>query len=223
MRKHLNISVGDKFGRLTVISLHRKRRLIATCQCDCGGSTTIDACSVTSGNTSSCGCLRLDRLRKALKTHGESAGTPEYKSWQQMLGRCYTPTNAKYKNYGARGIAVCGEWRDCFESFLADMGRKPSNKHTLDRIDNDGNYEPSNCRWATNREQSRNRRSNLLIEYKGRTQTLAGWIEELRLNDSMVRARIMRGIPPETAFTNKRLVSAYTGERIKAIRRGGRQ
>lgn len=137
---------------------------------------------------------------RALTKHGRTE-TPEWKSWMHMKSRCFTPSDAKYPDYGARGITVCDRWRDSFENFLADMGPKPSRKHTIDRIDNDGNYEPGNCRWATNREQCNNRRSNVILEFRGERMNATQWAQRLGVDPNRITARIRLGWTAERALT----------------------
>ena len=155
---------GKTFGRLTV--LHRKgiarnsRAATWLCQCTCGNRITTESRLLNNGNTTSCGCAQRDYMRAHAHrlTHGESKGA-EYKSWCGMKDRCYNRKNPAYDRYGGRGITVCVRWRNSFERFLADMGRKPSTQHSLDRFpNNDGDYEPANCRWATMTQQVKNRR-----------------------------------------------------------------
>lgn len=117
-----------------------------------------------------------------------------------MKARCHNPNHPSFANWGGRGISVCEEWRDSFKVFCDDMGLKPSSEHTLDRIDNDGNYEPGNCRWATWREQLRNRRNNVLVEAFGRTQCVAAWAEELGIRWSLIDQRIKRGYTAEESL-----------------------
>ena len=129
------------------------------CLCDCGNLLIVPTGRLTSGNTKSCGCLKPQRISEVKTTHGHTAGglqSPTYRSWYSMLARCYRPSSSRYYAYGHLGIKVCERWRT-FENFLADMGERPPGK-TLDRINPYGHYDPSNCRWATDLEQARNRR-----------------------------------------------------------------
>jgi len=126
--------------------------------------------------------------------------TPEYCAWVSMRRRCQAKRSPKQSSYIARGITVCERWSE-FINFYEDMGPRPSDKHSLDRIDNNGNYEPGNCRWATAKEQNRNRRGLLWITYNGRTQLLADWSRELGIEPSVLSSRIKKGLPEEQIFT----------------------
>jgi len=150
---------GSVFHRLTVLSRDssRKRRPYWVCKCECGAMKSIAACELKSGKTKSCGCYDAERKRTETVKHGFNR-TPTYVCWSNMLARCTNPKRRDFKNYGGRGISVCERWRS-FENFLADMGEKPP-KLSLDRVDNDANYGPDNCRWATASEQRLNQRSH---------------------------------------------------------------
>lgn len=168
--------VGHQFGRLIVeakaASKPNGSSVVACwqCKCSCGSSVTVRGSSLRKGETNSCGCLRLDRVREKLTKHGAAKKgkvSPEYAAYHAMKRRCSDPKNKEFKNYGARGIAVCSSWLhgdgalSGFEVFLSEMGEKPSAEHTVDRIDNDKGYSISNCRWATKTDQVRNRRNTV--------------------------------------------------------------
>ena len=150
---------GNKYNRWTAISYAGDSSW--NCICDCGVNRTVNTGHLTSGASKSCGCLQKEINIKLRTKHGQSKSTyrsSEHTTWQNMKKRCLDQNNAHYHNYGGRGITVCDRWVNSFENFYADMGKKPTNKHTLERINNDGNYEPSNCKWATRQEQLLNKR-----------------------------------------------------------------
>ena len=156
--------IGKRFGRLVVIEItsERKRKYVVwKAYCDCGNVAFVVSHELVHGRTQSCGCLRTELLKKNQYRSGRPKhgywNTPTYSTWRAMLNRCSNPCVNGYEYYGGRGIVVCNQWRD-FENFLHDMGQRPSLQHSIDRIDPDGNYEPSNCCWATSQEQARNRR-----------------------------------------------------------------
>jgi len=156
--------------------------------------------------------------------HGGSTLHPkEYRSWSHMKGRCYCKTDGKYPSYGARGIVVCEEWRNDFSAFLADMGKAPTPTHSIDRIDNDGNYEPSNCRWATAKEQSNNQRSNRIIEYDGRSQSLTEWSKEYGIKFATLSLRLdAYGMTIEEALTKPVLAHTRTSITFNGVTRSHR-
>lgn len=158
---------GFRFGRVVAIRLvgrNRHRKAIWRCACDCGQEFDAISGNLTSGTTMSCGCLKLEIIGRLAsrrnRRHGHATGgavSSEYCSWRSMINRCKHSCVNGFKYYGGRGVTVCERWQS-FEAFLADMGEKPTPKHTLDRIDPDGSYTPENCRWATSSQQRRNQR-----------------------------------------------------------------
>lgn len=187
MPKALDVS-GNKYGRLLVISraqVPNARNVMWHCKCDCGNMTIVAAANLGK-STLSCGCLAKETARDLLKdarytlTHGRSH-TPEHDTWCKMQDRCGNPNNPKFHRYGGRGIKVCQRWLEDFRNFLADMGPKPSPKHSIERKNNDGDYEPDNCRWATNYEQSRNKSQNNFVEIDGTTLCVLDWCKALNL------------------------------------------
>ncbi len=183
MPKAIELHQGDRFGRLTVVERAPHAPTAGwrwLCRCDCGEETTVRSRSLRTGNTQSCGCLQRERVREILTTHGESARgkwTPEFQAWAAMRKRCGSGFRQR-QYYADRGITVCKRW-DAYETFLADMGRRPSPDHSIDRINNDGNYEPSNCRWATRSEQQRNKRVYAKHPARLRKLLRAGKIQSL--------------------------------------------
>jgi len=154
---------GKKFGRLTVISRAENKRSNTAwnCICECGNEKVIVGYSLTSGKSKSCGCIQKEVAADRLLKHGHDRigkTTREYQTWVKIIDRCENENNKDFVNYGGRGIMVCERWRNSFENFLSDMGKRPSSKHSIDRIDVNGDYEPSNCRWTTKEIQARNTR-----------------------------------------------------------------
>ncbi|TXJ78613.1 hypothetical protein E2C11_16535 [Streptomyces lavendulae] len=193
---------GRRFGRLLVIEQagrSARKDVMWRCRCDCGEEVTTSASSLSLGRTQSCGCLRREAVAAAATRHGQS-DNPLHKRWRNMLDRTGNPEHPAYPDYGGRGITVCERWR-AFENFAADMGPTFSSDLSLDRIDNDGNYEPANCRWATLHEQARNRRDNRTITWRGRTMVIAEWSEFLGFNRYLISQRLRQGWSVERALT----------------------
>lgn len=188
---------GKRFGRLVVICLsHRDSHGSHwRCRCDCGKEPVVRGYRLGK-KTNSCGCLQRERARETARLmatrHGQYR-TPEYRAWCHMIRRCYSTKASHYQCYGGRGIKVCRRWRASFQNFLADMGRRPSPKHSLDRRDNNGDYTARNCRWATQTEQLLNTRQNRLVQFEGRTQPLAAWARERGISPRTLRSRLNKG------------------------------
>jgi hypothetical protein len=207
---HPNIDfTGKLYGKLRVISFVERINgvNIWLCKCECGNQKNIRSHNLTSGHTLSCGCYQKQMTSKASTKHGHCRSkklkTPEFASWVDMRTRCLNPNSNRYNTYGARGIKICDRWLESFENFFADMGAKPTPRHSLDRIDNNGSYEKSNCRWSTNKEQARNRTSNVVITYNGEQKILTEWAETLGIKKGTLWARIESGWPIERAFNTK--------------------
>ena len=149
---------GARFGRLVVLerAVTDDKATFYKCACDCGETKNVRAVSLRNGDTKSCGCLRKEKMAQQQTTHG-LYGSPSYRSWRAMIIRCTDESHKQFKDYGGRGITICPEWLASFESFVSDLGIRPSST-TLDRINTNGNYEPGNCKWSTPTEQNRNKR-----------------------------------------------------------------
>lgn len=198
---------GEIFGKLAVIGFAGNKNRYGQwfCKCECGNITKVYAISLKSGDTNSCGCIHIDGLVDRVTIHGHSRASGKsstYTSWNNMVNRCKNPNVPNYSDYGGRGIKVCDRWLK-FENFLADMGEKPK-RTSIERINNNGDYEPGNCRWATNKEQQNNKRNNRLITFNGKTQTMAQWAEEFCVEMYILSNRINRdGWTIERALTTK--------------------
>lgn len=214
--------IGQRFSRLLVSSYgvchlkkHKDKRRKSghsnlskrkwLCNCDCGLNVLIAEESLKSGNTKSCGCLKVETAAKQMTTHGLKSH-PLYSTWQTMKQRCYNKNTESYGNYGERGIEVYTEWRTCFESYVnyieTNLGCNPSSGYTLDRIDNNKGYFPGNLQWASKKAQQRNRRSNRILTYKGESKCLAAWAEERGISATVILTRLNKlGWSIEKAIT----------------------
>lgn len=180
------MKIHDRFGRWTVMSEPALGRVV--CRCDCGTERSIPVAPMLRGRSKSCGCLRAEILAVASITHWRSR-SKIYKVWRSMINRCETKSDTNFYKYGARGIKVCSRWRKSFPFFLADMGERPAGT-SIDRVDNSGDYEPSNCKWSQAKEQARNKRNNRKVEYLGRMVTMAELAEISGLQWDTIKARI---------------------------------
>jgi len=199
--KPLNL-IGNRYGKLVVI----KRNLSITtknsywdCMCDCGNTKTVRGQHLKVGNVLSCGCLAPIVSSAVHSEHGLYK-TRAYSIWRGMMDRCYKKSTDSYYLYGARGITVCDRWKTSVQNFYADMG-EPLPRMTIDRIDSYKGYSPSNCRWATNKEQANNKRNNVRIEFNGVHKTITMWAESVGLPKTAVRARIRLGWEIKDALT----------------------
>lgn len=195
---------GSRFSQLTVLSRApsgKRREARWLCLCSCGHQTTVASEKLRTGKTKSCGCYGRRLGGERLRTHGMTR-TPEFRIWQHIRERCSNPNTKSFKDYGARGITVCDEWRNSFLQFYADMGQRPSSAHSIERKNNDGPYSKENCEWATCLEQNNNTRDNFFITFHDRTQTLAQWAREIGIKSATLRARlVVFKWPTERAFS----------------------
>lgn len=185
------INIGDKFGLLVALEEIPKEKgkpRFWRCKCDCGKETTKTEISMFHGRTRSCGCLC-----KVKPKYGELPARfiPEYKIWKDMKRRC-SGKSKKHVSYKERGTSVCDRWKNSFENFYADMGPRPNESYSIDRINNNGNYEPANCRWATIYEQANNTRSNVFLDFEGKRQTVAQWAKEKKIPETTLKSRLRR-------------------------------
>lgn len=183
---------GARFGLLTLVAPTAERKfgyLVWKCACQCGGTAFVSTQKLKSGYGLDCGCVR------------KRIASPEYQIWKGIKKRC--SLNGHHLRYAGRGITMCERWND-FSAFLADMGHRPSPQHSIDRINNDGNYEPGNCRWATWSQQLRNTSRSVSLTFRGETRPLLEWAERYGLTEKMLRSRIDHGWDIERALTSKR-------------------
>lgn len=200
---HIKDITGQRFGRLVVTGLSEKRRPSNTkitywhCTCDCGNKCIVGKSTLIENTTRSCSCLNTERITKHSLCKNDI-----YKIHEGIIQRCLNPNKTEYKNYGGRGIKVCERWKNSVAAFYEDMGDRPTPKHSIDRINVNGDYEPSNCRWATREEQQNNRRNNVNITFNGKTQTLTQWAKELSIAKSTLAYRV-KNWSIQKAFSEK--------------------
>lgn len=199
---------GEQIGYLKVIGYvgADNRRSMWLCRCKCGRFVRLAHTTLASSRQNSCGCLRSALASTRSKTHGLCAAKSSLVAkWHAMVKRCHDPENREFHNYGGRGIIVCDRWRFDIRSFAADMGEPPTSKHSLERIDVNGNYEPSNCRWATSFDQTRNMRRNRTITIGGITRCVADWCAAIGISATDAYHRVGRGWSWEKALTTPRI------------------
>ena len=198
---------GMRFGKLYVLEKTDKRRgrsILWKCLCDCGNITYVDSYSLKSGNTKSCGCGKTEGHPK----YGDTSikNNPIYHIWQGMRDRCSRKKNKSYSYYGGRGIKVCEEWQNSFLSFMNWAIANGYKKNlTIERIDNNGNYCPENCTFATMKQQSNNRRNGAYFSYNGETHTISEWSDILGVKQSLLRYRLWKGMPFQKAISKEDL------------------
>ena len=197
-----SLRVGERFGRWVIIAGEVVRggssgspSYYHLCRCDCGAEREVQASRLRSGAAFSCGCYASELRSERNRTHGLSQ-SPLYTTWCSMIARCENPNVMAFRNYGGRGIKVCERWRSSFELFVQDMGPRPEGTE-VDRIDNDGDYEPSNCRWTTRKAQTNNMRKNRHLTAFGKTRTVSEWADELGVRPSTLHRRLKLGWPAE--------------------------
>lgn len=197
--------IGRVFGRLTVVGIQGRNKsgvALALCSCTCGSSKVILASSLYGKATESCGCIRKEQLVERLRKHGLSK-TAEYKIWIGIKKRCFNEKCKSFARYGGRGITVCADWMN-FETFLRDMGPRPSPSHSVDRYpDQNGAYERTNCRWATPIEQGNNMSNNVLVEYDGETMSVAVLARRINKSPNTLYGRVSAGIMPSEVVNRK--------------------
>lgn len=188
--KRINLS-GKRFGKWIV--LERMPNSSWKCRCDCGEIKIVTGSNLTTGKSTCCGCNAKNVAKKNFTTHGKSESSL-YRTWATIKARCYRPSHIEYHRYGARGIIMYADWVNNFSKFedyiLSSIGEKPSKEYSIDRIDNSLGYIPGNLKWSTTKEQANNRRSNRIIEYLGKRQTLQMWADELGISHSSLRERL---------------------------------
>lgn len=195
--------IGQRFGKLVVrrqVENGRKSNARYECLCDCGTLRVVYKTNLVNGRTLSCGCYHKQKAAEDHTTHGKSH-LAEYQVWGQMIARCTDPSNAGFRLYGGRGITVCDRWME-LDNFIADMGLRPSPKHSIDRIDNQGPYCKENCRWATTFEQAQNTSRNRMLTFNGQTKCLTQWARELGISPNTLTFRLLKtGLSVEQALT----------------------
>lgn len=218
----MNDIIGKKFGRLTVIAFHHREqayynngkkngfRYLYLCKCDCGNKCITRKDGLLTNKVFSCGCFRKEQAYKATFKKDKITKSRIYRIWSNIKRRCYNPKNEAYCNYGMRGITVCSEWVNDPQAFYKwAISNGYTDNLTIDRINNNGNYKPSNCRWVTSKIQSNNKRKNHLVTYQGVTHTLSEWSSIIGIKQSTIRARLKRGWDIKNVLSPRLSVNQY--------------
>jgi hypothetical protein len=209
MSRQFTISdvTGQRFGKLTVLRRngHIGKARAWICVCDCGNEVTRETSALIRCKSPDCGCMRASKAKASATKHGHSRNK-EHVVWKSMIHRCHSPNNTAYDRYGARGIIVCDRWRNSFEAFVEDMGHRPYEKATIERIDNNLGYGPDNCRWASKQEQAINKRNNIVLEFNGESKTVSEWAKSVGIKAATIRFRVHSGWTAEEALTTPALI-----------------
>ena len=194
--RRINVVTGERYGSLIILNEVEKRGVFRTflCKCDCGRVKVFRFNDIRTGHSTSCGCARTE----SCSSHGMS-NLAEYKTWQDMKGRCLNKKHMSFGYYGGRGIQVCDRWMR-FENFYEDMGPKPGKEYSIDRIDNGGDYCPDNCHWATRKDQNSNTRRNRIIDIGGVSRSVTEWASFVGVKYGTVSSRLSRGWDPVDAI-----------------------
>lgn len=219
---HGDIKIGDMLGRWLIVGQapsrvagkSQKQFIYFRCRCKCGVEREVIEGSLRSGRSRSCGCLARERSSQVNTIHGAAAGyamSPEYAVWRAIIARCENPKNKRFSDYGGRGIKIAAEWRRDFRRFLADVGPRPGPEYSIDRRDNDADYAPGNCRWATSRQQMVNRRNTRIIDTARGPRPLAELAKECGVPANTLRARLELGWSLSTAMTTPVRAKAPNG------------
>lgn len=203
---------GMRYGRIVAIQECGKASsgdLKWLFECDCGNEFIANGYYARSGKVISCPKCSSERVKQASVKHGKS-NSPEFSTWTDIQTRCYNKNSSAYKDYGGRGIVVCGRWLESFDNFLSDMGEKPSKLHSIDRINNNGNYEPNNCRWATIETQANNKRNNRKLTINGVTKNMSEWAKECNISSTAILLRLRKGLSGEDLIAKSQIYGSLT-------------
>jgi len=207
----MKVPIGKKFGRWTVLGFAHKTKATYfwKCKCDCGIERAVRMGDISNGKSVSCGCFSIETQKRIKTIHGQAGNkgenSKEYNCWKAIKYRCYARTGQDWPDYGGRGIEVCSRWFSSFNNFFEDMGKKPSNRHSIERKDVNKDYCKENCMWATPSEQANNKRCTLRFEFDGKNMTLSGWSDLTGVSRTALYTRIRNGWTLHRTFTTPKL------------------